>query len=117
MNAYSQAGAAVPSWVTVNVMPAMVAVPVRGPAFVLAAATASTVPLPSPQGLGRLSSGTTVSQLPLPSKAHLQPVGANTRTSTADGCAWNDRAVGEIELAQVTGPSWTMYVDLVESNE
>jgi hypothetical protein len=51
----------------------MVALPVRRPTEVFAATTATTVPLRSPHGLGRESSGPTVIQLPFPSNAHRQP--------------------------------------------
>jgi len=66
-----------PAWFTVNVLPAMVSVPVRGLVLVLAVTDHVTEPLPVPVA------GVTVSQLvALLEAAQVQPVPAVTVTVT-----------------------------------
>ena len=57
-----------PAWLTVNVWPPIVSVPVRGPLLVLAAALKLTVPLPLP-----LAPDVIVSQASLLVAVHAQP--------------------------------------------
>jgi hypothetical protein len=85
-----------PAWVTVNVLPAIVTVPVRGDTDVFAAELKLTEPLPAPD-----APAVTVSQLSLLTAVHAQPAGAVTATVPVPPLDTTLCEVGEIVSVQV----------------
>lgn len=83
-----------PDWVTVNVCPAMVSVPVRGVVAVVAATAKLTVPIPEPEALE-----VTDSQDALLTALHAHPDPAVTARLALPPGAANDCVVVEIEGA------------------
>ncbi len=89
-----------PACVTVNVLPAIVSVPVRGDTDVFAAELKLTDPLPDPD-----APDITVSQLLLLRAVQAQPPGADTATVPVPPFDTTLCDVGEIVSVQVT-PAW-----------
>jgi hypothetical protein len=93
------------AWVTVKVAPAIVSVPVRIDATVLAATLNPTVPLPDP-----VAPLVTVIQAALLAAVHAQPVGIVTVLLPVPAAAVNDWLVGEIEAVQLAAAWVTLNV-------
>jgi hypothetical protein len=95
----------IPDCVTVNVLPAMVSVPVRDAVDVLAAVEKLTVPLPAP-----VAPAVTVIQLSLLTAVQLQPVGAVTAVLPVAPPEATDCDVGEIVSVHVIPACVTVNV-------
>ena len=93
------------AWVTLNVAPAIVRVPVRLDATVLAATLKPTVPLPEP-----VAPLVRVIQAALLAAVHAHPVAAVTVLLPVPPAAVNDCVVGEIAGEQVAAACVTVNV-------
>ena len=93
------------AWVTVNVAPAIVSVPVRLEATVFAATSNVTEPLPDP-----LAPPVTVIHAALLVAVHGQPVATVTLLLPVPAAAVNDRLVGEIDAVQLAAACVTVNV-------
>jgi hypothetical protein len=96
---------ATPAWLTVKVLPAIVSVPVRGFAVVLAAVVKDAVPLPDP-----VAPAVTVIHAALLTVVQLHPVGAVTFTLLDPPPAVTDCDVGEIVSLQAAAAWVTVKV-------